>query len=166
MTYVVKDTSLVGYQPIADTSTTQNHPLGTVTTAVDATIGGGEFIYLSGIASTAVGSWVTYDADDFSTTLIVANAVGPVAVAMSANVADQYGWYQIGGKVNAKSNDVADGANVYIDATIAGSCDDAFVAGDYVWRAKWASADDTSTGTADVSIARPFVNDGDDDDTA
>ncbi len=166
MAYVVKDTSLVGYQSIDETSTTQNHPLGTVTSAVDASLGGGEFIYLLGVASTAVGSWVTYDADDYSTALIVPNAVGPVAVAMSANVASQYGWYQISGKASAKSDDVSSGGRVYIDATITGSCDDAFADGDYVWRAKWASDDDTSTGTADVSIARPFVNDGDDDDTA
>ena len=48
--------NVVGSQPIADTSTTKNHPLGTIVTAVDPTLGGGEFIYLKGVASTVVGT--------------------------------------------------------------------------------------------------------------
>lgn len=150
--------SYVVEQAIADTSTTQKHPLGTIVRAVDPDLGAGEFIYLKGVGSTVVGSWVTYNMDDGSTTLIVPNAIGPVAVAMSANVANQYGWYQIQGKASAKAADVADNGKVYID-TVAGTCDDAVVAGDKVHNAKWASADDTATGTADVEIARPFVTD-------
>lgn len=157
MAFIVTD-AVAGTQAIADTSTTQKHPLGTIVRATDATLGAGEFIYLLGVASTAVGSWVTYNSDDFSTTLLVPNAIGPVAVAMSANVASQYGWYQIQGKASAKSADVADNAKVYIDTT-AGQCDDAVVAGDKVHNAKWASADDTSTGRAEVEIARPFCTD-------
>jgi len=165
MAYIIKD-GQVGHQRIADTSTTQNHPLGTIVNAVDPTNGEGEFIYLKGVASTAVGSWVTYSSDDWSTALLTANAKGPVAVAMSANVAGpNYGWYQIHGKASASAADVADNARVFID-TAAGTCDDAFVAGDQVWNATWASADDTATNLADVEIARPFVNDGDDNDTA
>ncbi len=166
MAYIITNSSLVGHQQIADTNTTQKHPLGTIVTAYDPDVGSGEFIYLQGVASTVVGSWVVYNADDFSTALITPNAVGPVAVAMSANVASQYGWYQIGGKATAKSDDVSDGGRVFIDATITGSCDDAFAAGDYVYGAKWASDDATATGTAEVEIARPFVDDGNSDDTA
>lgn len=165
MTYIIRNAQ-VGHQAIADTSTTQQHPLGTIVSAVDETNGEGEFIYLKGVASTVVGSWVTYSPDDWSTALLTADAKGPVAVAMSANVAGpNYGWYQIHGKASAKAADVADNAVVYID-TEDGVCDDAFVAGDLVFNAKWASADDTSTNLADVEIARPFVNDGDDNDTA
>jgi hypothetical protein len=36
-------------------------PLGTVINAVDPVYGGGEFIFLKGVASTVVGSLVTYD---------------------------------------------------------------------------------------------------------
>src|SRR5690348_11164155 len=90
--------SMIGAQPIADTSTTQNHPLGTIVRAVDPTYGEGEFIYLLGAGSTAVRDWVSYNSDDWTTTRLAANAIGPVGVAMSANVASQYGWYQIGGK--------------------------------------------------------------------
>jgi len=73
-----------GVQPIAVTDTVQNHPLGTIVTAVDPTFGGGEFIYLKGVASTVVGSLVTYDQFLATTTLAPATGgVGSVAVAMS-----------------------------------------------------------------------------------
>ncbi len=90
--------NLVGAQPVDETSTTQRHPLGTIITASSDTYGGGEFIYLKGIGSTVVGSVVNYDTA-FTTEL---NTTGlatpsPLAVAMSANVANQYGWYQISG---------------------------------------------------------------------
>ena len=81
----------IGSQPIADTSTVKNHPLGTIVRAVDPTYGEGEFIYLQGIGSTVVGSWVTYNVSPGVTALLAPNAIGPVAVAMSANVASQYG---------------------------------------------------------------------------
>ena len=58
-----------GTQAIATTDTTQNHPLGTIVRATNGT-SEGEFIYLLGVASTVIGSWATYNADDFSTTLI------------------------------------------------------------------------------------------------
>lgn len=149
-----------GAQAIATTSTTQQHVLGTILCATDPTYGEGEFIYLKGVASTAVGSWVTYNSDDNTTTLLAANAIGPVAVAMSANVANQYGWYQIQGKAIGKAlASFADNANVYATAT-AGSVDDAVVAGDRVKNAKGASAVDTpSTGLAEFEIARPFMDD-------
>ena len=40
-----------------------------------------EYILLGGVASTVIGSPVTFD-ENGSTTLLAANAVGPVAVAM------------------------------------------------------------------------------------
>jgi len=148
-------------QAIADTSTVLNNPLGTIIRAVDPTYGVGEFIYLKGVASTAVGSWVTYNADDFSTTLLAANDIGPTAVAMSACVASNYGWYQISGKAIGKAlTGFLDNANVYATAT-AGSVDDAVVAGDRVKCAKGASAVDTpSAGLAEFEIHRPFMDDG------
>jgi hypothetical protein len=159
MTFRVTDPRL-GTQPIAETSTTQKHALGTILHAVDPTYGEGEFIYLLGVASTAAGSWVTYNDDDGSTALLAANAIGPVAVAMSANVASQYGWYQIRGKAVGKALAAfADNGNVYATAT-AGSIDDAVVAGDRVKNAKGASAVDTpSTGLAEFEINRPFMDD-------
>lgn len=159
MAFAIRN-AVIGVQAIATTDTTQRHPLGTIVTADDPTYFAGEFIYLKGVASTAVGSWVTYNMDDGSTTLLAANAIGPVAVAMSANVASQYGWYQIHGKAVGKAlTGFLDNANVYATAT-AGSIDDAVVAGDRVKGAVGASAVDTpSTGLAEFEIARPFMDD-------
>lgn len=149
-----------GLQPIATTDTVQNHPLGKIIRATDPTYLSGEFIYLKGVASTAVGSWVTYNMDDGSTTLLAANAIGPVAVAMSANVASQYGWYQIQGKAVALClAGFVDNANVYATST-AGSVDDAVVAGDRVKNATGASAIGVPSGSfAEFEIARPWMDD-------
>lgn len=153
-------TPLIGAQPIAVTDTTLNHPLGTRVKAVDPTYGEGEFIYLSGVASTAVGSWATIHEDGFTTTLLAANDIGQVGVAMSANVASQYGWYQIAGKAVGKvAASFADNGLVYATAT-AGTVDDAVVAGDRVKKAIGASAIDTpSTGLAEMEIQYPFMDD-------
>ena len=91
--------TVAGAQPITTHSTVQKHPLGAIVRGVDPTYGEAEFIYLLGVASTAVGSVVTYDASTYQTVL---SAVGgsiprPIAIAMSANVASEYGWYQISG---------------------------------------------------------------------
>lgn len=162
MAFTIAENALIG-QSIADTSTTAKHALGTRVRAKDPTYGVGEFIYLKGVASTAVGSVVLFNADDWSTSLATANDVGPLGVAMSANVASQYGWYQIYGKGVAKVlASFADNGDCYLTAT-AGSVDDADVAGDYIRGMKGASAIDTpSTGLAEVELAYPQVADGKD----
>ncbi len=73
--------------------------LGQVVRAFDATLGEGEFICLLGVAGTAVGALVTYNATTYQTALCPSTATlaRPVAVAMSANLAATFGWYQIGG---------------------------------------------------------------------
>ena len=116
MAYTIS-TPIAGFQPIAVTDTTQNHATGTIVTGTDPVYGGAEFIYLKGVASTVVGSVVTYNTTSGTTTLAAAgtNKPQPVAVAMSANVANQYGWYQISGiAVVAKSATVSLAANVAI----------------------------------------------------
>lgn len=159
MTFRITDT-VAGTQPIADTSTTQEHPLGTLVRAKDPLYGEGEFIYLSGVATTGVGSWVTVHEDDWSTTLLAANDIGRVATSMSANVASQYGWYQISGKAVGKvATGFADNGLVFATAT-AGTVDDAVVAGDRVKQCIGASAIDTpSTGLAEMEMDRPFMDD-------
>lgn len=122
MAYYITD-GRIGFQRIADTSTTQNHPLGTVVRAVDPTYGEGEFIYLVGVASTAVGSPVVYNDLTFQTTLapVGTNKPEPVAIAMSANVASQYGWYQISGNARAaKTSGLALASNVAVGVLTAG----------------------------------------------
>jgi len=105
MTYIITDT-VAGTQAIATNSTTQNHPLGTIVRAKDPTYGEAEFIYLQGVASTTVGALVTYNVSYQSA--LATSAVGtsnPHAVAMSACVASEYGWYQISGlAVVSKAN--------------------------------------------------------------
>ena len=151
-------------QAIADISTSVEVPLGTVVRAVDPTYNAGEFIYLTGVASTVVGSIVIYSPDDFTTALASANGVGPVAVAMSINVASRYGWYQIQGKAVGKVlSGFADNGDCYLTST-AGSIDDANVAGDFVSNMLGASDIGTpSTGLAELEVWRPFVRDGKDD---
>ena len=162
MAYTIMNPSL-GFPLITAHDTDEKVPVGTIVTANDPTYGAGEFIYLKGVASTAVGSVVVYNADDYSTSLATANDVGPVAVAMSACVASEYGWYQISGKGVAKVlAGFADNGDCYLTAT-AGSVDDADVAGDYIRGMKGASAIDTpSTGLAEVELWRPQVADGKD----
>ena len=111
-------------QAIAETSTTQNHALGTIVRAKDATLGTGEFIYLLGVANTVAGIAVTFNATTWQTTLLpsTANLSCPVAWAMSANVAGQYGWYQIAGlctalKTAVKADPAVNGTRVYISGT-------------------------------------------------
>ncbi len=157
MSFIVRSIG-IGNQQIDQHATVQNHALGSIVFADDATLGEGEFIYLKGAASTAIGSWVLYEPDDFSTTLLTANMIGPVAVAMSACVASEFGWYQISGKASGLAlANFADNGNVYGTAT-SGSVDDAIVAGDRVQGAKGASTI-VGAGLAEFEISRPFVND-------
>jgi hypothetical protein len=152
---------LTGAQPIADTSTTQKHDICMEIDAIDDTYLYGRFIYLKGLASTAQGSWVTFDRQTGVTALLAANAINPVAVAMSACLANQFGWYQIVGTVpGLVLTGYVDNALVYATST-AGSVDDAVVAGDRVKLAKGASAIGTPVaGQALFEIDRPFMDDG------
>jgi len=116
---------------------------------------GNEYIFLQGVASTAAGSWVTYN-HAFATTLLAADAVGSVAIAMAAiNATTKYGWYQIFGKNTIASTDtVVAGASLYIDGT-AGRADDAVVAGDLIVGAFSRSADTANVAT--VQLCYPVV---------
>lgn len=88
----------LGCQPLTEISATAQHPLGTIIRARDPTYGEGEFIYLKGIGSTVAGSIVHYN-DSFTTALTTTALDEPrsLAVAVGANVANKYGWYQISG---------------------------------------------------------------------
>jgi len=113
----------IGCQPIAETSTTAKHELGKIVRAKDPTYGEGEFIYLLGVASTAVGAPVTYNTSSYQTALaaVGTNLARPIAFAMSANVASQYGWYQISGiAVALKSSAVSLAANAAVGVLTAG----------------------------------------------
>lgn len=116
-------TPLLGIQPIALTSTTQNHPLGFIVEAYDPTLGQGEFIYLKGVSSTVIGSPVVYDTANYLSALapVGTNKPQPVAFAMSANVANQFGWYQISGNaVAVKTSGLALASNAAVGILTAG----------------------------------------------
>lgn len=146
-----------GMQAIDATDTTQNHALLTRVMAEDPTYGAGEFIYCKGVASTIATDWCTLNFDDGSTTRLVADAVGPVGVAMSANVASQYGWYQIFGKAIGGSNGaIVDGAQIYIAGTAL--VDDAVTDGDMVHNAKCISTVSGASITGEYQLAYPYTD--------
>lgn len=164
---------IIGAQPIDETSTTQNHPLGQVVRAeeyseydktgagvVTFSYGGGEYIYLKGVASTAKGDLVVYDQKAGTTTRTVAASVGRIAVAMSANVANQYGWYQISGSAIVSTASAGTGAanpNLVVSAT-AGQATVASTGATAILGAKCMGAQDApGAGFTQVQIDRPFV---------
>src|SRR6478735_1698686 len=102
-----------GVQPIALAANNQNHPLGTIVRAFDASYGEGEFIYLLGVNGTVTGSVVTWGGvagsgaaakPTWQTALAPANLGQPIAVAMAATGAGQFGWYQIAGTAVVAEN--------------------------------------------------------------
>ena len=148
--------------PIASSITTSDYvktpSVGTIIQANDPTFGTGEFIWLNGAASTVVGSPVIYDQLAGTTTLTVAGSRGPVAIAMSANVAGQQGWYQIAGAAVVKTAPVVAGANAYATAT-PGQLDDAVVAGDKIDGLRFKTADgNPSAGFVVAQLDRPAMN--------
>lgn len=146
-------------QAIAERSLTKKHDLGTEVGCKDETYGAGTFVYLKGVASCAVRNWVTINMDDGTVTRLAADAIGPVAVAMSSITASYYGWFQRSGKALASCLTLyADNAKVWITST-AGSVDDASVAGDLVANAKGAATATVGNLYSEFEIDRPFVTD-------
>ena len=135
--------------------TTAALPMGT--RAIDGN--GGEYLYLTGVASTVVGSAVTYDENGI-TTLVVANAIGPVAFAMAATVASRYGWYCVksprGGMLVNTDAGITDNGLVYIDGT-AGRVDDTAVTGDRLTNAIFRGTDTSNYALCEFDY--PWVTD-------
>jgi hypothetical protein len=173
MTYVPVTPSL-GFAPIASTKAalttmfaggrSPGPELGDIIRAVDPVYGVGEFIYLLGVASTVVGSLVTWSgglgAPTFQTALAPSTAglAQPLAVAMSINLATFYGWYQItGNAVIATNGTLATGPGpVYLAGS--GQVTSTQANGKQVLNAQNVSATGTpSTGLAVVYIDRPFA---------
>lgn len=160
MAYVVT-TGQLGVQAIAETSTTKNHSLGKTVKAKDPTYGEGEFIYLLGAANTVVGSLVTYNATTYQTVLEPGSADdtgAPLAVAMSANVAGQYGWYQMEGLAVIKKVAVAFSPQValFVSGT-AGRVTSVSSAGEQVVGARSANLASVTSTTSTITalINRP-----------
>jgi hypothetical protein len=142
-------TEPAGIEPLTTFGTTQLHPLGKRCKAFDTgatAYGFGEFIYLEGCASTVRGSVVTIN-DNWLTALAVADAFGACAVALSINVASNYGWYQILGRgVASSATTIVDGAQAFSTAA-GGVLDDGSggAAGDMIQGMIISSTTDTAT---------------------
>jgi hypothetical protein len=158
----------IGYPPITDTTLgilqadgTYDPPIsvGTIVQASDPTFGVGEFIYLKGLAATAVGTWVGYFPVTGATILAVAVGNYPLAIAMSANLANYYGWYQISGIAKGLGLTSITHTSGFLAATgTAGSVDDASVIGDAIFNArKTTTLHVVGTFLDTYSINRPFM---------
>lgn len=165
MSNFIPTTPELGIQPIAAISNAgaPNHPLGTIVTAVDATLGMGEFIYLYGVASCVVGSLVTYNTTTGLTTLCpnTANLAQPVAVSMSANTSTTSGsWFQIEGGAVIKKTAVKVNPNVamFLSGT-AGRVMSTVATGKQLVNARSINAATvlSATSTITVLIQRPFA---------
>jgi hypothetical protein len=122
-------------------------------------VAGNEYIYLTGVASTAAGSWVVFDELGITAlidtdTAATTSAGGFVAVAQAATVASTYGWYMIAGSCSAAAATVADNGEVFPTST-AGTADDTGTGGLQIVGAKWRSAD--SSGFATVQLLYPLI---------
>ena len=118
MAYAIEN-DLLGQIKIGNVDTAQNFQLGTIVGGVDTTLGGGEFVYLLASGTIAAGNVVQYDQYNATATTWTgtANSSRPLAVAMSAMVTGQYGWFQISGVAAVTiSGTIAAGANAYWQA--------------------------------------------------
>jgi hypothetical protein len=119
---------------------------------------GNEYIYLQGVASTAIGSWVTFD-EAGVTALLAANAKGFVAVATAATVASTYGWYLIYGTGQALlAANCADNATIGREGAD-GVAGDGRAAGDEIVGAMSRGATAGAQALAAVQLSYPIVND-------
>ena len=135
--------------------TSLQHPLGTRAFDPD----GNEYIYLTGVASTVAGDWVSLD-EAHLTIRTVANALGRVGIAMAAIVASRYGWYQIYGKntiaLAISGGGAAADAPLFLTST-AGQVDDVDVTGDFIVGAVCRVLE--ASGIIAAELNYPFVED-------
>lgn len=163
----------IGYMPIGNTDAGVTQPnassagptppmqLGQIVRAVDPTYGEGEFIFLKGVASTVVGSLVTWDGTTYQTTLCAttANQGRPVAVAMAATTASLWGWYQISGTaVVAKSTSFKFAATVALGVISTGKVG-SVSSGKQILGARTANAATVASATTTVNVVlnRPHL---------
>jgi hypothetical protein len=116
----------------------------------------GEFVYMQGVATCAVGDWVLLNYTDCVVSLLADTNIGGVGVAMSASIADTFGWFQIRGRAEASlAASCADNAQLYTTST-AGTVDDAS-SGEYqIYGARCAETV-TSAAVGEVELNYPQV---------
>jgi hypothetical protein len=149
-----------------DASANRTVTVGTVIRGADTAstkTGGGEFIYLPGVAALTAGSLVSYNPLGNTVTLspTAASTGLPVAVAMSANTATtSYGWYQISGVATIKKTAVKINPAVKVAVSgTAGRILGGSTAGKTLLNAISVNAATvaSATSTVQVLIQRPFL---------
>jgi hypothetical protein len=106
MTYAFQD-EIIGLPAIGEVDSAARSPAvpGMFAHAVDPVLGGGEFVYLPGVAGVTAGTLVTYNQTGVGGILSNGTTHGaPVAVAMAAIGAGQYGWFQVSGLANVNKS--------------------------------------------------------------
>jgi hypothetical protein len=148
----------VGQSPLAGG---QAVPLGTIVRADDSTNGEGEFIYLAGVASTVVGSLVTFDPLGKTTALVAATASldQPLAVATAASTLHCYGWYQISGVAAIAKTTIKFNPSVKVYLAGSGQITSTAATNKLVMNARTVNAATvaSATTTIKVLIERPFA---------
>ena len=120
-----------------------------------------KYIYLKGVGSTVAGDAVTYD-EAGVTTLLAANAIGPVAIATAAvDSTSEWGWFVVEAPGGVTVNGVASSAdNVGVGReTTNGKLGDGRAAGDQIIGSVARSA---TTGAGDLTlqlVSTAFVDD-------
>lgn len=147
---------------LTDIDTSARQPVLTRVRGTDSNGGSAEYIYLAGVATTIVGSVVTYGSLTGLTALIVADMSGPVAIALSINAAaTTFGWYGIQGvfstDVVANSAAVASTAKNPGRETTDGKVGDGRAAGDEINNFFQLTAT-TAAAIVQCMIDHPFVN--------
>lgn len=160
MAYTITNNQL-GFQPIsasAPTGTTAT-ALGTIVNAYDPTLGGGEFIYLLGVASNTVGSLVTYNQLTGAVTLAATtgNQNRPLAVSMNANTSTTTGsWYQVSGAAVVKKIAIKVSPNVALFVNGSGRVTATASAGKQVVNAVSINAATVASATSTVTMQVQF----------
>ncbi len=147
----------LGLQAITETSATRQHPPGKIIRAHDAddVLGQAEFIYGLGVASTIVGSIVNLRPTTFQTALgyVGENVPSGMGIAMSANTAGRYGWYQISGNaVATKSSAVSFAAGAKVAVSTATGLAVATISGNELQGAVVAAVASAAAGRTTVSL--------------
>jgi predicted RecA/RadA family phage recombinase len=164
MAYAFQDDTL-GLTPIAQVDSARRGPQypGMLAHAIDPVLGGGEFMYLQGVANTVKGSLVTYNALTGQTALGVTGVHGgqPVAVAMAAIGAGQWGWYMVSGNAlitKTTGAAITLGATVGVTATPGQVASATLAAAGALANAITSVAALSADTTVNAQLSRPMVN--------
>ena len=153
---------------IADVSSTQGpYTLGTIVRAKDSAttaLGVGEFVYLLYTTATVEGSVVTFNQATGSAAPVATTTErsgAPVAIAMAAAAAGQYGWAQIGGvaKVAKGVVDFPTASPIFRSGVTAGYVTVTAASGNQILGAMTANSASvaSTTSTILVQINRPHL---------